>query len=379
MASAEIGARRVYALGFHADYRCRSTGACCSSGWEIPVAPPAEARLRAALASGALRVDARGVPLFRSRRELPDGARVVFGVDAHGRCAFFEPGTRLCTVHRQVGVAALPPSCRQFPRIALLTPVGTFLTLSHYCPTAAGQLFREDAVPSIAADPPAFPADEPWEGLDAREAWPPLLRPGVLLGWDGYVLWQEQAVRLLLRDGQTPETAVAAIRQRAIRACEWTASKDPLLGWLERITENAGPSHAFDFAAAMATWRGVAARVPDSLRLAAPPLGPGAAPAPAWAEAHVRLVAPRWERFAWPVRRYLAAKVFANWAAMQEDGLTAWSRAVETALGVLHVEATRQCIDTSAPLDAERLGEAFRRADLLLLHLARGAAEEVTA
>ena len=379
MASAEIGAGHVYALGFHADYRCRSTGACCSSGWEIPVAPPAEARLRAALASGALRVDAPGVPLFRSRRELPDGARVVFGLDAHGRCAFLEPGTRLCAVHRQVGVAALPPSCRQFPRIALLTPVGTFLTLSHYCPTAAGQLFRKDDVPSIAADPPAFPADEPWEGLDAREAWPPLLRPGVLLGWDGYMLWQEQAVGLLLRDGRTPEAAVVALRMRSTQAGEWTASKGPMLEWLERIPENAGPSDAFDFAAAVATWRGIAARVPDSLRLAAPPLGPGAEPAPAWGEAHVRLVAPHWAGLARPVRRYLAAKVFASWAAMHDEGLAAWCRAVETALAVLHVEATRQCIDTSAPLDAERLGEAFRRADLLLLHLARRAAEEVTA
>jgi len=379
MASAEIGAGHVYALGFHADYRCRSTGACCSSGWEIPVAPPAEARLRAALASGALRVDAPGVPLFRSRRELPDGARVVFGLDAHGRCAFLEPGTRLCAVHRQVGVAALPPSCRQFPRIALLTPVGTFLTLSHYCPTAAGQLFREDDVPSIAADPSAFPACEPWEGLDARQAWPPLLKPGVLLGWDGYVLWQEQAVGLLLRGGQTPEAAVAALRLRANRACEWTASKGTLLGWLERIPDQAQPTGVLDFDAAAATWRGVAARVPDSLRFAAPPLGPGDEPALAWAEAHVRLVTPQWERFAWPVRRYLAAKLFASWAAMQADGLTAWSRAVETALAVLHVEATRQCIDTSTPLDAERLGQAFRRADLLLLHLARRAAEEVTA
>jgi Fe-S-cluster containining protein len=379
MASAEIGAGHVYALGFHADYRCRSSGECCSSGWEIPVAPPAEARLRAALASGALRLDAHGVPLFRSRRELPDGARVAFGLDAHGRCAFFEPGTRLCAVHRQVGVAALPPSCRQFPRIALLTPVGTFLTLSHYCPTAAGQLFREDDVPSIAADPPAFPADEPWEGLDARQAWPPLLKPGVLLGWDGYVLWQERAVSLLLSEGQTPEAAVAALRLRATRACEWTASKGTLLAWLERIPDPAQSTGVLDFDAAAANWRCVAAQVPDSLRFAAPPLGPGAEPALAWAEAHARLVTPHWERFAWPVRRYLAAKVFASWAAMQEDGLTAWSRAVETALAVLHVEATRQCIDASAPLDAERLAQAFRRADLLLLHLARSAGEDVTA
>jgi hypothetical protein len=82
-------------------------------------------------------------------------------------------------------------------------------------------------------------------------------------------------------------------------------------------------------------------------------------------------VAPAWVEFARPVRRYLAAKTFASWAALDDDGLAAWSGAVETALAVLHVEATRQCVDSELPLDAARLEQAFRRADLLLLHLAR--------
>jgi hypothetical protein len=370
MGSAEGAAARVHALGFHADYGCRSSGACCSSGWEIPVTPAAEARIRAALESGALRIQPRGVPLFRSRRELPDGARSVFGLDDHGRCAFLEPERRLCAVHRQVGVAALPPSCRQFPRVALLTPVGIFLTLSHYCPTAAAQLFREDDVPAIAFDPPAFPPDSPWEGLDARATWPPLLRPGVLLGWDGFLLWQEQAVRLLLRDDLTPEAAAATLRLRAARAREWTASNGPLLEWLERVPDDTA-SGTFDFAAAAAAWRAVAAKVPDSLRSSDPPLGPGAAPAPDWPAAHARLVAPAWVDFGRPVRRYLAARTFASWAALHDDGLAAWCGAVETALAVLHVEATRQCVESAAPLDARRLEQAFRRADLLLLHLAR--------
>lgn len=364
----------VFALGFHADYRCRNSGACCSSGWEIPVTPSAEARIRSALAKGTLRAEERGVPLFRSRRELPDGARVVFGVDARGRCAFFEPESRLCAVHRQVGVAALPPSCRQFPRIALLTPVGTFLTLSHYCPTAAGLLFREADAAPIAADPPAFRADEPWEGLDAREAWPPLLHPGVLLGWDGYVFWQEQAVRLLLRDDLAPEVAAAALARRSARACEWIVSKGTLLEWLEgSLAEDAPRAGAFDFASAAATWMGVAATVPESLRAAPPPLGPGPGPSREWEIAHERFVASSWSEFAAAIRRYLAARAFASWSALQGDGLAAWSRAVETALRVLHVEATRQCLEGPARLDAERLKQAFRRADLLLLHLTQTA------
>ncbi|HET7293131.1 MAG TPA: hypothetical protein VFM88_11950 [Vicinamibacteria bacterium] len=364
---------RVHALGFHADYRCRSTGACCSSGWEIPVTPAAEARIRAALAAGSLRVESRGVPLFRSRRELPDAASVVFGLDRDGRCAFLEPGTRLCAVHRQAGPEALPPSCRQFPRVALLTPVGVFVTLSHYCPTAAGLLFREDATPAIVAEPPAFPASEAWEGLDAREAWPPLLRPGVLLGWDGFELWQERAVGLLLREGRPPEAAVAELRARADEAARWTAAEGPLLDWLRRPGAVAAPAALrADFGSAAAAWHALAATVPEPLRDAEPPLGPGPAPGPGWEDAHERHVAPGWRQLAAPIRRYLAAKAFASWAALQGDGLSSWSRAVEAALGVLRVEATRQCI--AAPLDAPRLAEAFRRADLLLLHLSAYAA-----
>jgi len=362
---------RVFSLGFHADYRCAHSGVCCSSGWEIPVTPEAEERIQAAVAAGRLEIESRGVPLFRSRRELPDGANVVFGLDPGGRCAFFEPQARLCAIHRQAGAAALPPSCRQFPRVVLLTPAGVFITLSHYCPTAAAMLFREDAADTIVGDPPAFPEDEAWEGLDAREAWPPLLRPGVLLGWDGFVLWQQEAVRLLLRQDLSVEVAVAALSARSERAADWTAADGALLEGLRGAASRVEhPSVIpFSFATAMEAWNNVAGTIPERLRRSPSPLGPGPAPEPGWEAAHARLVMPAWPGFAAPVRRFLAAKAFASWTALQGEGLVAWSRTVETALAVLHVEATRQCLD--APLDRAALLEAFRHADLLLMHLSQ--------
>jgi len=30
----------VHVLGFHASYRCRHAGVCCTSGWAIPVEAP---------------------------------------------------------------------------------------------------------------------------------------------------------------------------------------------------------------------------------------------------------------------------------------------------------------------------------------------------
>lgn len=366
---------RVLCLGVHADYRCANSGECCSSGWEIPVPRPAEAALRSAIGSGRLRVEARGVPLFRSRRELPDAARVVFGLDAAGRCVFFEPGSRLCAVHRQLGASALPPSCRQFPRIALLTPVGSFVTLSHYCPTAAGLLFREPDPPAIVADPPAFPASEPWEGLDAGADWPPLLRPGTLLGWDGFLRWQQDGVALLLRDDLAPEVALRALLARAERAAGWTAGEGTLIECLAALAAEplAEPAVEFDYDRALARWRAVVACVPATLRHALPPLGPGPEPA-AGAAAHARLVRPRWPGLARPIRRYLATRFFGSWAALQGDGLVAWSRSVGAALDVLHIEAARACGERDAELDPGILREAVRRSDLLLVHLSRSEA-----
>lgn len=360
----------VFSLGIHADYRCGRTGVCCASGWEIPVTPAAEGAIRAALAQGSLRVEARGVPLFRSRQCLPDGARSVFGIGPGGRCVFLEPDEAACAVHRQAGVAALPPSCRQFPRLALLTPLGVFMTLSHYCPTAAGLLFREDAPDAIVADPPAFPGSEPWEGLDARADWPPSLRPGVLLGWDGFERWQRDAVTLILGGIGRPEGALATLRERTRRAVAWTPAAGALPEHLARVAadvEGAGREADARAEDALATWRRVVATVPERLRRAPPPLGPGAEPplAPAWDR-----IAPTPAALARPVARYLAARLFGSWSALRHEGLLAWTAAVSDALDVLRVEAARQ-LAAGASLDAVRLHEAIRRTDLLLVHLAQ--------
>jgi Fe-S-cluster containining protein len=186
---------RVRALSIHAGYRCRSTGVCCSSGWPIPVEPRAEAGLRAALRSGAVRPASAGESL-RPAAGLPHGARVVLGQDVAGRCVFLEP-TRRCAVHRRLGEDALPSACRHFPRLATLTPLGVSVTLSHYCPTAADMLFRDDVALALVEDPPAFPASWPWEGLDARDALPPLLRPGVLMDWPSLERWERFCVSVL--------------------------------------------------------------------------------------------------------------------------------------------------------------------------------------
>ena len=71
------------------------------------------------------------------------------------------------------------------------------------------------------------------------------------------------------------------------------------------------------------------------------------------------------------IARYLAAKVFASWAAyLNDDGIAGVLRSVETARAVLHVEAARQCATADRMLDAPLLKAAIRQSDLVLVHSA---------
>jgi Fe-S-cluster containining protein len=414
--------RRVRVLSFHAGYRCRSTGACCSSGWDIPVEPQAEAHLRDALASGALRVpdpaatsirprpDApRGADCFRAVPGLPHGARVVLAASPSGRCAFLDGDSR-CAVHGQLGPEALPSACRDFPRVVTLTPLGVSISLSHYCPTAAEMLFppaaprnasavtlrdsglpgpdgpavtlRDSGLPgpegsaiAILENPPGLPPSWPYEGLDARDAVPPLLRPGVLMDWPSLERWEAFAISILGDHRRSPESALDLLDAAAEQAGRWTPADGPFEEYFvsslrgaasgpgdvkggslarRRAPSTLGMTEAWDFVAQCVPHRAaLLPRAPRGLE-----------------DADRRLVAPAWSSLGLPVRRWLAAKAFASWVVLQGDGLRTTVLGLRVALGVLRAEASRGCAEASRVLDAELLKAAVRRADLLLVHLA---------
>jgi hypothetical protein len=85
--------------------------------------------------------------------------------------------------------------------------------------------------------------------------------------------------------------------------------------------------------------------------------------------ADAELVAPAWPAFSRPLRQFLAAHAFGNWCAYTGRGLRTVVRSLEVALGVVRVEAARACAEGKRPLDETLLLEAFRAADLLLVHL----------
>jgi hypothetical protein len=315
-------------------------------------------------------------------------------------------------VHRQLGPDALPAACRDFPRIVTLTPLGVSITLSHYCPTAAAMLFtpvilsdprppgdgsealssnmpageRSGSTVAIVENPPGFPPSWPYEGLDARDALPPLLRPGVLMDWPRLERWETFAVAVLGDERRSPEAALDVLAAAAEEARRWTPEDGAFEGYFERVLSSrearsgratrdpqcdstpgadggslARNRHS-DALGMTKAWSLVADCVPHRSPLPPPPEGLD--------DADARWVAPGWPSLARPVRRWLAAKAFASWSTLQGEGLRTTAFGLRVALRVLRAEAARGCAEAGRTLDAALLEQAVRRADLLLVHLA---------
>ncbi len=343
---------RVYALNVHARYACRHSGACCTAGWSIPVEPAKQALLGAEWLTPS-----------------SDGACPQLDRDAHR-----------CRVHRDHGEAALPESCRHFPRRSLLDPRGTFVSLSHFCPTAASLLVETDGPLSIVDGPAAFPQDRVYDGLDARHGWPPLLRPDVLFDYESFSMWERFLVAALgssAGDVSSTLTRIAGIAER-LRA--WSVEHGPLRAWTvaalasqidgmrgrtqSLVTVGLQDSLEQQYRALLGpeAFVSVCATVPEALTHPTVPDHLDEADA-AW-------VAPHWSDHAGLVRRFLASKAFASWTPYQSRGIRTHVAELFVAAGVLRIECARICANQSVALSQETLLDAIRMTDWLLVHLA---------
>lgn len=235
--------------------------------------------------------------------------------EAAGACEFYDAAAGPhCAIHRDLGAEHKPVACRHFPRLALLDPRGVSLTVSHYCPTAAALLFRDAIALRIVHDAPAFPPTDEYEGLDARDVMPPLLRPGMLWDYDGYTAWEEEAIALLARADVTPEAALGQLAATARAIERWHPADGTLAGSVRR---------AFSELAAEAP------RAPVS----------------------------RWGANARTVNRYLAARLFASWLPYRAQRLSDLVRELDRAHAILVEEAGRS-----------GLLEGIRASDLRIVH-----------
>jgi Fe-S-cluster containining protein len=316
---------RTFWLNFHLAYACRHSGACCSSGWPIPV----ERDRVIPIGTLAARAEESWlVPV----ENAPEDVAGTLAVRPNGECTFFRIPTRLradasarqasvvlpagsCAVH-----PARPASCAHFPYVCLIDSRGVRVTLSHYCPTAASMLFEHEGPIEIVEGPPPIAGVEVPEGLDARESLPPVEVPNRLMTFEAFSDWERAEVGKAVA---APSMADALARFELARFAvpfPWS--------WAEAPTD----------------------------------LEEG------WAA----LVAPAWPEFAPVLQRYRAAKLFASWAAYTDAGLAAVVRVADIADAVLRVEAVRQCEAAQRGLDAELLEQAIRQSDLLLVHYADG-------
>lgn len=221
--------RSAFRLSIHADWACRHAGACCEAGWPIPVE--------------------EGSPL---------GLRVL-PTDGEGRCVYRDREAKRCRVHRDLGEAALPAACRHFPRVCLLDGRGVHVTLSCFCPTAEALLDRDDVPLRVVEGAWPLPDGSEPEGLDAREALPPMLTPKVLFDLPGYSAWERRMIAVL--DGSsTPEEGLSRIREEARELSSWRpggASIEETIGrWSEvpPVVSASRPVRAWLAARAFACW-----------------------------------------------------------------------------------------------------------------------------
>ncbi len=359
----------VFSLSIHADYGCRHSGACCSTDWDVPVELRAFGHLNAALASRRLPVPLPFIAAsLRSNVDSEEAAAPWEAVlrREEGTCVLFDRETHHCIVHRDLGEDALPATCRLFPRIALRDPRGTFITLSHYCPTAASMLFREDVPLEVVEGPHAFP-DGDYEGLTATDQWPPLLRPTVLMDLPAYSAWERHLVGICAAASATPEAVVATLRRDAGMLDGWRPGlrseplRDAIAGLPAGLADVDGRDDpSADLPAALDLYWMVAPRAPAHLYTAALP--------PDLGHAYRELVAPAWRSWTRVLNRYLAAHGFASWCAYQGRGLRSLVRSIELALAVVSVEAARACSEARRELDRDLLLAAVRQSDFLLRH-----------
>jgi Fe-S-cluster containining protein len=357
----------VFALSIHADYRCRHSGVCCSVEWDVPIELPVYRTLKEAVDAGRLQVQAsaRHLHPFVVDSELPDGAAAVFERTERDGCVFLDRGTKLCIVHRDLGEAALPATCRYFPRLAVRDNRGTFITLSHFCPTAASMLFREDCPLAIVAMPPAFPPGD-YDGLVVTDNdLPPLLCPTMLMDPPAYTAWEHHMIGRCAMNDCSPETVVATLERDARVLRAWKPAGQSLTDAVAGLPGGLVTSDAVKtLDASLILYGQVMQAIPDDLRPVPDEGGLDAA--------FVQGVGSRWAGFYAPLNRYLATKAFASWTAYQGRGILTIVRGLEAALAIVRVECARLCRDSRRELDGDVLRDGFRNADFILNHLAVG-------
>jgi len=337
---------RTRCLSFHATYRCRHSGECCRTEWDIEVDPHVVEAVQAR----------RVIPVFSTPLAFADGragGAATVARTAAGECGFHNQ--HRCSLQAAGSEAMQPSACRHFPRVFLRDARGTLLTLSHFCPTAAALLFTESPVSVVDAVPP-LALSEPVEGLDARDALPPLVRPGLLADMEGYAAWEDAVVRSLLGPDGT-DKALATIDDATEVVRRWTPAEGPMVKAVDRA-----------FAPALAAAQPM--KLSSAFEIVTELTGPHPSMAvplgfqPEWQ----RLQREAADLLGQIVPRYLAAAAFGNWIAYRGQGLRSIAGWLRASYDVLRVQLVRHLPAGGEAATRAQVIEAIRMADYIMVH-----------
>jgi hypothetical protein len=322
---------------------------------------PAEAQVVELVRTRQVRPNGVTGELFTVSNE-PDGStKWTVARDQRGDCVFFDrQAGRLCVIHRDLGGNALPAACRHFPRKVVIDRRGTLISLSHFCPTAAATLLTAAALTIVEARPP-LRLSAPVEGLDARDALPPLLRPGLLCDMEGYDAWERAGISLFGDSDRGFEDclSILAVATESIRG--WNPGGGTLAARVR-----AGFQTAADGRVALA-WSN--ARMIERVRLLTiGRVGNDLIPLDGFDDTWNDHAGKRLVWFNSAMKNYLASRLFANWIAYQGRGLRTIVEWLRTCAAAVGHELLRRS-QSIAPPDPADFIEAVRSADLLLLHV----------
>ena len=341
-----------FCLSAHTLYRCHHTGACCTAGWHIPAEPQVASAIDLHFGSESKR---------RLVRDAVGSAAqtAILSTEPDGACTFFEADEgRLCAIHRELGEHLLPSACRQFPRVTLKDAGGTWITLSHFCPTAANLLFLPGLLRVVPA-PDALSLRGCAEGLDATNTLPPLLRPGMLMDVAALHAWERSAVEMLDTAGPNVTAALSSLHAATVVIREWSPGEEPLEDVVIEVMRRASGAPAFEDPA----------EAPRRYSLAAASVPRGLTPPPDAAQVdpdHPKVTG-LCREFDDVIRRYLASKLFGSWWPYLGLDLLSVVEAIRVHDAVLRTNVGRR-LDRNET-GREAMLEAIRDTDLLMVHL----------
>jgi hypothetical protein len=223
-------------------------------------------------------------------------------------------------------------------------------------------LLLTDVDLSIVEAVPPLRLESNMEGLDAADALPPLLRPGLLCDTEGYDAWERAGV------------AIFANPQRRYNECldDLAAATERSRAWMPgavSLRDHVLDSHRAPNVDVSTAWCEGSA-IARIARLTAGAVGDDLRTIPdfnaqwnRWFDANDA------DWFDQGMKNYLAARLFGNWVAYQGQGLRSIVEWLRTCDAVVRHFLLRRLLESARPLDRSAFIESVRSSDLLLLHV----------